>query len=36
LFNIIDVDIPANDVGDMSIEEINEHLKPQLKGYTND
>ena len=36
LFNIIDVDIPANDVGEMSIKEINEHLKPQLKGYTND
>lgn len=36
LFNIIDIDIPAKDVGEMSIEEINEHLKPQLKGYTND
>ena len=36
LFNIIDVDIPFNDVGEMSIEEVNEHLKPQLKGYTND
>jgi DNA primase len=36
LFNIIDIEIPANDVGEMSIEEIGEHLKPQLKGYTND
>ena len=36
LFNIIEVDIPANYVGEMYIKEINEHLKPQLKGYTND
>ena len=26
----------ANDVGEMSVEEINEYLKPQLKGYIND
>jgi len=36
LFNIIEVDMPANDVGEMSVEEINEYLKPQLKGYMND
>ena len=30
--NIYDVITPANDVGDMSVEEINKIIKPQLKG----
>lgn len=31
-FNIYDVITPENDIGDMSIEQINEIIKPQLKG----
>jgi 5S rRNA maturation endonuclease (ribonuclease M5) len=31
-FNIFDVVTPTNDIGDMSIEEINQVIKPQMKG----
>lgn len=32
LFNIYTVDIPKNDIGDMTVNEINEVIKPQIKG----
>ena len=31
-FNIFDVITPTNDIGDMSIEKINQVIKPQMKG----
>jgi DNA primase len=31
-FNIFDVITPTNDIGDMSVGEINEIIKPQMKG----
>ena len=31
-FNIYDVITPSNDIGDMTIEQINEIIKPQMKG----
>ena len=35
LFNIIEPVFDKNDIGDMSIEEINETIKPQIQGYAN-
>ena len=35
LFNIIEPTFDKKDVGDMSIEEINETIRPQLEGYAN-
>lgn len=32
LFNLYTVNIPKNDIGDMSIDEINSIIKPQIKG----
>ena len=31
-FNIYDVITPSNDIGDMTIEQIDETIKPQMKG----
>jgi len=35
LFNIIEPVFDKKDVGDMSIEEINKTIRPQLEGYAN-
>ena len=32
LFNIYTVKLPKNDIGDMSIDEINNIIKPQIEG----
>ena len=32
-FNIFDVVTPTNDIGDMSVAQINELIKPQMKGF---
>ena len=31
-FNIFDVVTPTNDIGDMSVAQIDELIKPQMKG----
>ena len=36
MFNIIDVRVPSKDVGDLSVSEVQQIIKPQIKGYTND
>ena len=33
IFNIVEIDLSTKDVGEMSVEQINEELKPKLKGY---
>ena len=33
IFNIIQITLPSNDIGDLEIEEVNEMIKPQIQGY---
>ena len=32
-FNIIEIELSTKDVGDMSVEQINQEIKPQLKEH---
>ena len=36
MFNIVEVDLPAKDVGELSVSEINKIIKPQIEGLNND
>jgi len=33
IFNIIQITMPSNDIGDLTIDEVNEMIKPQIQGY---
>ena len=33
IFKILEIELPTKDVGEMSVEQINDELKPQLEGY---
>ena len=35
-FNIIEVELPTKDVGELSVKEIEEIIKPKIKDYIND
>ena len=33
IFNIIQITMPSNDIGDLTIKEVDEMIKPQIQGY---
>ena len=33
IFNIVEIDLSAKDIGEMNIKQIDEEIKPKLEGY---
>ena len=36
VFNIVEVELPTKDVGELTVKEIEENIKPKIKDYIND